>query len=60
MYGVHMAYMVYIWYVWCTYGIYGEYIWVNCNDLTVLPSPGIMICLTEIIPIHGLNLGESL
>ena len=26
------------------------YIWANYNDLTVLPSPGIMVYFREIIP----------
>ena len=29
------------------------YIWVNYNDLTVLPSPGIMVYFREIIPFYG-------
>ena len=31
------------------------YIWANYNDLTVLPNPGIMVRLREIIPKFGLN-----
>ena len=29
------------------------YTWVNYNDLTVLPSPGIMVYFREIIPFYG-------
>ena len=32
-------------------------IWVNYNDLTVLPHPGIMVRLREIMPFYGLNSG---
>jgi hypothetical protein len=30
-------------------------IWVNYNDLIVLPNPGIMVYFREIIPVHDLN-----
>jgi len=32
------------------YNDYMDYIWVNYNDLTVLPNPGIMVYFREIIP----------
>jgi hypothetical protein len=32
------------------YNDYMDYIWVNYNDLTVLPNPGIMVYFRETIP----------
>ena len=30
-----------------------DVVWVNYNDLTVLPNPGIMVYFREIIPFYG-------
>ena len=36
-----------------------SYIWVNYNDLTVLPNPGIMVNVREIIPFYGRKIQVS-
>ena len=36
------------------------YMWVNYNDLTVLPNPGIMVYVREIIPFYGRTIQVSL
>ena len=43
--------------IWWIFG--NASIWVNYNDLTVLPNPGKMVRLREIIPMVGRTIQVS-